>query len=118
MVGTFNLPVQTIQHRLVEQGFTIIPYKYKDYPCLMYVAKYDTQAYENAYITVTEDFETVSIFNLPVDMSEDTFIDCLCGDDSAFEKISKYMVTGKDTIGLSYALGYIEEDKYYKMVTK
>ena len=109
MVTTFNLPLETIQQRLVERGFTVIPYTYKDYPCLMYVAKYKTQAYENAYITVTEDFEAVSIFNLPVDMDEGTFIDCLCGDDSDFEKISKYMVTGKDTVGLSYALGYMEE---------
>ncbi len=109
MVTTFNLPVQTIQQRLVEQGFTIIPYKYKDYPCLMYVAKYSTGKYENAYITVTEDFEAVSIFNLPVDMDEGTFIDCLCGDDSDFEKISRYMVKGKDTVDLSYALGYLQE---------
>ena len=109
MVTTFNVPLETIQQRLVEQGFTVVPYTYKDYPCLMYVAKYKTRKYENAYITVTEDFEAVSIFNLPVDMDEGTFIDCLCGDDSDFEKISGYMVKGKDTVGLSYALGYMEE---------
>lgn len=111
MVGTFNLPVQTIQQRLVEQGFTIIPYKYKDYPCLMYVARYKPKNYENAYITVTEDFETVLIFNLPSDMREDTFIDCLCGNDDDFEKISKYMVgeNNNSNACLSYVLGYIKD---------
>ena len=111
MVTTFNLPVQTIQQKLVEQGFTIIPYNYKYYPCLMYVARYKAKNYENAYITVTEDFETVLIFNLPPDMGEDTFIGCLCGNDDDFEKISKYMVgeNNDSNACLSYALGYISD---------
>lgn len=111
----FVYPTETIQNKLVRNGFTIIPYIVEGLnekiATLIYVAMFNCKEYSNAYITVTEDFETVTIFNLPFDMNEDAFIDCLCGDDEKFEKISKYMIgeTVDKRCNIAYVLGYLQE---------
>lgn len=110
----FVYPTESIQNKLVQNGFTIIPYIVDGLngkiAKLVYVARFNCKEYYHAYITVTEDFETVTIFNLPFpDISEKQFIEWLCGDDEQFNKISKYIVKDDNRCNLAYVLGYLKE---------
>lgn len=111
----FIHPTETIQSKLIRNGFTAIPYVVDGFnekiATLIYVARFNCKEYSNAYITVTEDFETVTIFNLPFDIGEGEFIEYLCGDNKQFENISKYMIgeVGDSRCNLTYVLGYLQE---------
>lgn len=110
----FVFPTETIQSKLIRNGFTAIPYVVDGFngkiATLIYVARFICKEYSNAYITVTEDFETVTIFNLPfATIGEKQFVEWLCGDDEQFNKISKYIVRDDNRCNLAFVLGYLQE---------